>query len=112
MNEPQRDSASPHLAVAAEVRAQLARKRVSGRQAALALGWKQPYISRRLTGEIPFDVNDLTALADLLGLPVSEFFEVPSTRERVLESALIPTPALQFKIRPSWTLRSQGALAA
>lgn len=85
MDEPQGDSPTPHLRVAAEVRAQLARRRVSGRQAAFALGWKQPYIARRLSGEIPFDVNDLTALADLLGLHVTEFFEVPSAREGVLE---------------------------
>ena len=112
MSESRGDSPTPHLRIAAEVRAQLARQRLSGRRAAFALGWKQPYIARRLSGDIPFDVNDLTALADLLGLPVSEFFEVPSTRERVLESALIPTPVLQFKIRPTLTLRSQGALAA
>jgi transcriptional regulator with XRE-family HTH domain len=76
MNEPQGDSPTPHQAVAAEVRAQLARRRMSGRRAAFALGWKQPYIARRLSGEIPFDVNDLTALAQLLELPVSEFFEI------------------------------------
>lgn len=63
--------------VAAEVRAQLARKRLSGRSAALELGWTQPYISRRLTGEVPFDVNDLAALAALLEIPMTAFFEVP-----------------------------------
>jgi transcriptional regulator with XRE-family HTH domain len=50
---------------------------MSGRQAAFALGWKQPYISRRLSGVIPFDVNDLAALARLLGIPVTAFFEGP-----------------------------------
>ena len=74
MSEPQRDSASAHRAVAAEVRAQLARRRISGRQAAFALGWKQPYIARRLSGDIPFDVNDLDALARLLDIPVTAFF--------------------------------------
>jgi len=75
MSEPESDSPTPHLAVAAEVRAHLARRRISGRQAAFALGWKQPYISRRLSGEIPFDVNDLVAIADLLGVPVAAFFD-------------------------------------
>ena len=32
--------------------------------------------------------------------------------EWLLARQLIPTAASQFKIRPSWTLRSQGALAA
>jgi transcriptional regulator with XRE-family HTH domain len=61
--------------VAGEVRAHLARARLSGRQAALQLGWTQPYMSRRLTGDIPFDVADLEAIADLLGIPVATLFD-------------------------------------
>ena len=61
--------------MAGEVRAHLARARLSGRQAALQLGWTQPYMSRRLTGDIPFDVADLEAIADLLGIPVTALFE-------------------------------------
>jgi transcriptional regulator with XRE-family HTH domain len=64
-------------AVAGEVRAALARQRFSGRQAALRLGWTPPYLSRRLIGEIPFDVADLQAIADLLELPITVFFEQP-----------------------------------
>jgi transcriptional regulator with XRE-family HTH domain len=64
-------------AVAAEVRANLARQRISGRQAALRLGWTPPYLSRRLIGEIPFDVADLQKMADLLDLPVTAFFDAP-----------------------------------
>lgn len=63
--------------VAAEVRAHLARHRVSGRQAALRLGWTVPYMSRRLSAEVAFDVDDLSALADLLGLPITAFFDRP-----------------------------------
>ena len=65
---------SPHEAVAAEVRAQLARNRLSGRRAAEMLGWKQTYMSRRLTGAVPFDVDDLAALAELLDVPIGQFF--------------------------------------
>ena len=113
MNEPQGDSPTPHLRVAAEVRAHLARQRLSGRQAAFALGWKQPYIARRLSGEIPFDVNDLAAIASLLSLPVSEFFD---TREGVLGTArqavnitsLSPAPAPVLSL----TCKDEGTLAA
>lgn len=63
--------------VAAEVRAHLARARKSGRAAALELGWTQPYMSRRLNGDIAFDVDDLAALAELLGVPVIAFFQSP-----------------------------------
>jgi transcriptional regulator with XRE-family HTH domain len=43
----------------------------------MRLGWTQPYMSRRLTGEIPFDVADLEAIADLLGIPATAFFQRP-----------------------------------
>lgn len=52
----------------------LARHRRSGRSMAFELGWTQPYISRRLTGEVPFDVNDLAAIAAALGVSVISFF--------------------------------------
>jgi len=73
MNFPA-ERATLHEYVAGEVRAHLARARLSGRRAALQLGWTQPYMSRRLTGDIPFDVTDLEALAGLLGVPVTAFF--------------------------------------
>src|ERR1022692_4135759 len=60
--------------IAAEVRAELARKQLSGVRAARALGWTQNYISRRLSGTVPFDVADLIALANLLEVPVTTFF--------------------------------------
>ena len=65
-----------HQNVAAEIRAEFARRRISGRQAAKQLGWTGPYLSRRLTGAVPFDVNDLAAIAELLDVPVSTFFQV------------------------------------
>lgn len=63
----------PHESVAAEVRAQLARRRISGRKAALTMGWTEHYMSRRLTGKTPLDVNDLAALSGLLDVPVTTF---------------------------------------
>ena len=64
----------PHEAVAGEVRAALARRRISARQAAREIGWKPAYIWRRLDGRTPLDVNDLVALAELLDVPVTTFF--------------------------------------
>jgi transcriptional regulator with XRE-family HTH domain len=69
---------TPHEIVAAEVRAQLARRKLSGVRAARALGWSQNYISRRLSGTVPFDVTDLAAIAELLEVPMTTFFEVAS----------------------------------
>ena len=98
MSEPQSDS-STHLVVAAEVRAHLARQRISGRQAAFALGWKQPYIARRLGGDIPFDVNDLAKLAELLDLPITSFFETPATAYRRSERSNLTTNLTRASIR-------------
>jgi transcriptional regulator with XRE-family HTH domain len=73
--------ASLRQSVAGEVRAHLARRRLSGRQAALRLGWTQPYMSRRLTGDVPFDVADLEAIGDLLGVRPEVFFLGPDDDE-------------------------------
>lgn len=53
-------------AVAEEVRALLARRRVSGVQLAARIGCSQPYLSRRLNAEITFDVDDLQRIAEAL----------------------------------------------
>lgn len=74
---PERETSSLQESVAAEMRAQLARRRLSGRQAATRLGWTSPYLSRRLTGEVAFDVADLEALAGLLDVPVASFLQGP-----------------------------------
>jgi hypothetical protein len=63
--------------IAAEVRAQLARRRRSARSAALELGWTQPYMSRRINGVVAFNVEDLAQLARLLDVPVISFFQGP-----------------------------------
>lgn len=72
---------SDHQRVAAEVRAEMARQQLSGVRAAKELGWTQNYISRRLSGTVPFDVADLMRLAGLLEVPVESFFE-SRTRHR------------------------------
>jgi len=60
--------------VAAEVRAEMARQRVSQRKVGEVLGKSQPQISARLRGEIPFDTAELEQLAQTWGVPVSRFF--------------------------------------
>jgi transcriptional regulator with XRE-family HTH domain len=60
--------------VAAEVRAELGRNRISVNRLPRALGKSQSYWSRRVTGEQPMDVDDLAALASLMDVPVSKFF--------------------------------------
>lgn len=60
--------------VAGEIRAHAARRGLSGRQMAFQLGKSQPWMSRRLTGEIPFDVEELDAVAAILGVAPRDLF--------------------------------------
>lgn len=59
--------------VAAEVRAELARRNISRTDAAAHLGMSRTLLWQRLRGESPFTVAELEALAELLDVPVSQF---------------------------------------
>jgi transcriptional regulator with XRE-family HTH domain len=65
-------SISPSEAVAEEVRAGLARKRISQARAAKHLNIGQASMSRRLAGTYPFTVDELYKLGELLGVPVRQ----------------------------------------
>lgn len=62
----------PHISVADNVRAELSRRRVSGRDLAIALDWSERTLRRRLAGVIPFTVDELTAVAKHLGVPTAD----------------------------------------
>ncbi len=69
------DAGQPARAsVAGEVRAEMARKRTTGRELSRLTGKSQPYWSRRLTGDVAFDVDDLEAVAAVLDVPLASFF--------------------------------------
>ena len=65
---------NPHEAVAAEVRAALARNKIRQAAVAEALSLSRASVSRRLKGERPFTVPELLVVADLAGVSPSEFF--------------------------------------
>lgn len=54
--------------VAEAVRAEAARKRVPQRSIAEALGTSQQSVSRRMSGETPFDVEEIHNLAESFGV--------------------------------------------
>jgi transcriptional regulator with XRE-family HTH domain len=62
-------------AVAAEVRAIMARRRITGESVAAHVGKSRGYVSRRLIGETCFDVDDLDAVATALGVPLEAILE-------------------------------------
>lgn len=51
---------------ASAVRAELARRRLSGRDLAKARDWSERTVRRRLAGEVPFTVDELTEVARYL----------------------------------------------
>jgi transcriptional regulator with XRE-family HTH domain len=62
--------------VAMNVRVELARRRVRQTDLAECLGLSQAAVSRRLSGAVPFDVNELAAAAALLGVPAASLLPV------------------------------------
>lgn len=68
---------TPHQIAAAEVRAELARRRIPQSALAYTLKMSEVSISRRLRGETPFDINELVAVAEFLQVPVTRL--LPTT---------------------------------
>ena len=72
--------------VAAELRAHLARRRMSGRRLAKLLGESQTWVSRRLAGQVPLDTDDLEKIAEALDLTPMELLAgvpfVPTVHRR------------------------------
>jgi transcriptional regulator with XRE-family HTH domain len=58
--------------VAAEIRAQMARRRYTQKLLADTLGVSQAGVSRRLAGEQDITVPELSVIAELFGMSVSE----------------------------------------
>jgi len=52
----------------AELRAELARHRITAAEVAQRLDRSEAYVSRRLTGEIPLNLDDLAEIAEMLGI--------------------------------------------
>lgn len=63
--------------VVTEVRAEMARQRVSQRKVGEILGISQPQVSARLRGEIAFNTIELGLLAEAWGVPVTRFMRSP-----------------------------------
>jgi transcriptional regulator with XRE-family HTH domain len=63
--------------VAGQVRAEMGRARLSGTQLADKIGRSHAYMSRRLTGTVAFDTDDLAAISDALGVAVVDLICAP-----------------------------------
>jgi transcriptional regulator with XRE-family HTH domain len=74
MSVSQGDTKSLQDAVSEEVRVLLIRRGMKQIDLADALGWRKAFLSHRLMGRTPWDVNDLEALSKVLRVPVTAFF--------------------------------------
>jgi transcriptional regulator with XRE-family HTH domain len=64
--------------VAAEVRAEVARQRISQQVLAEKLAMSEGQVSFRLNGHVEFKVSELLAIAEVLGVPVTRFLPEPA----------------------------------
>lgn len=63
---------SPSGEVAANIRAEVARRGMTQQQVADLVGEKQYWVSRRLTGAVPITTGDLIRFARALDMPAAE----------------------------------------
>ncbi len=90
--EVQRSEMDATGLVAEEVRALMARRRITGRELARRLSVSPSWVSYRLTGSQPIDVNDLRLIARTLGVTMAAL--LPSDER-------IPTSQEEQEDRPS-----------
>lgn len=64
---------------AGAVRAELARHRISGRKLGREIGWSLGTTSRRLNGQSPITVDELTRIAGFIGVPLTALLPEQTT---------------------------------
>jgi transcriptional regulator with XRE-family HTH domain len=79
------DSDEFRQALAEELRALFARHRLNQREVADRFGWHRSALTRRLNGEVSWDVRDLLALCYLLGTDIGTLTE--AARRTATDSA-------------------------
>lgn len=68
---------TPSQRIGGNVRAEMARNRVSQTALGVHLGLTQASVSARLLGRTPFNINELHDIAAFLGVPLSTLLAAP-----------------------------------
>ncbi|MEV6633931.1 helix-turn-helix transcriptional regulator [Actinoplanes sp. NPDC051470] len=84
MTQADERSATLSQMVAEEIRALMGRRRMSGRQLATQLGVSPSWVSYRLTGTQPIDINDMHLIAGALGVGVHDLLPPPEVAATAL----------------------------
>lgn len=74
--------------LATEIKVAMLRRGMTGRKLALRLGVSQTWMSTRLTGVTPIDVNDLYRIAKLIGVSATDL--VKAAEEQAARGAITP----------------------
>ncbi|GAA2681933.1 helix-turn-helix domain-containing protein [Actinoplanes palleronii] len=76
--------------VAEEIRALMARRQMSGRTLATKLDVSPSWVSYRLSGKQPIDINDLFRIANALDAGVHDLLPPPEVAARAAEPPVQP----------------------
>lgn len=82
----------------------MARRRISGVKLADLIRRSQPYVSRRLTGDVAFDLDDLEAIAKALQCRISDLLppeEATQPSVRVTQPLLCKTDPVRSGDQPN-----------
>lgn len=100
---------------AEEIRVILARRRMSAAELSRRTGIRQQALSRRMTGETAFDLDDLERIADVLGVAVTDLLPAGTKRVSATEvttryprTAKRTTPRQAVRATPSLSTRPNG----
>lgn len=63
--------------IAASVRAELARAKISGRRLSNELSWHYPHLARRLSGDVAFRADEIGRIAAHLGVSLERLYGLP-----------------------------------
>lgn len=64
------DVCSLHRSVVTTIRVELARRNLRDADLARMCGWRAPYLSRRMSGAVPFNTDEIDKVASVLCIPV------------------------------------------
>lgn|GEM_PF-6182768 len=87
--------------VAANLTAELRRKRYSDRQAATALGLTNVYVSRRASGAVELSATDLVMFSEFLQIPITKLFEGMKKGPETSASGPVPLPDVDSNHEPA-----------
>lgn len=97
-------------AVSAEIRAQLAAQRTSGKTFAATVGMSQNYLATRLRDEKPFTLDDISVIVDELRPDISASEFIAEANRRHGESIFNDSDALResIQIRAAERIGAEG----